>query len=102
MLCVLVTTPLSDRDDHFLSPPNSLFPSRAHYLALNRFLELHVLLQQPPNEVSPEEGDLFLAGIIETFSWVGHWRQPFCDRRAPAHFPARETKISKTASWWHP
>jgi ADP-ribose pyrophosphatase YjhB (NUDIX family) len=27
---------------------------------------------------------------------IGHWRQPFGNRPAPAQFSARETKVSKT------
>jgi len=37
-----------------------------------------------------------LAGIIDTFPMIGHWRQPFCHRQTPAHVAARETQISKT------
>jgi hypothetical protein len=58
--------------------------------------QLHVLTQQPVNEVSPEDGDPLLAGIMDKLPVIGHWRQPFCNRQTPAHFPARETKISKT------
>ena len=46
--------------------------------------------------MSPEDGDLLLAGIIDTFPLIGQWRQPFCNRQTPADIPARETRISKT------
>jgi hypothetical protein len=58
--------------------------------------DLVLLNEQPLNEVSSEDGDLLLAGINDTFPMIGHWRQPFCNRQTPAHFPARETKVSKT------
>ncbi|MGV2340801.1 MAG UNVERIFIED_CONTAM: hypothetical protein LVR18_44730 [Planctomycetaceae bacterium] len=48
------------------------------------------------NEVSPEDGALLLAGKMDTFPMIRHWRQPFCNRQTPAHSPTRETKISKT------
>gem|GEM_PF-4219427 len=44
-------------------------------------------LRQPLSEVTPEDGDLLMAGIIDTFPMIGHWRQPFCHRQTPAHFP---------------
>ena len=58
--------------------------------------DLVLLNEQPANEVSPGDGDLLFAGIIDTFPMIGHGRQPFCNRHTPAHFPARETTISKT------
>jgi hypothetical protein len=58
--------------------------------------DLVLLNEQPLNEVGSEDGDVLLAGIIDTFPMLGYWRQPFCNRQTPAHFPACDTKVSKT------
>jgi hypothetical protein len=47
-----------------------------------------------PAERNPNK--LLLAGIIDAFPLIGHWRQPVCNRQTPAHFPACVTKSSKT------